>query len=84
MRSSLAALVLLAGVLSLLIVAFFFTEIPIEERRRQKSLKRKIKDIMGLDREVLIQVESHTLAGSDEWNRMKEGPPEETDVRATL
>ena len=33
---------------------------------------------------MIEQVESHTLSGSDEWSRMKEGPPNKADVRATL
>ena len=47
-------------------------------------LKRKLKDIEGISRQVLVQVESYALAGSDEWNRMKKSPPDEADIRATL
>ena len=30
------------------------------------------------------QIEAHTLSGTEEWMQMKEGPPNKTDVRATL
>ena len=71
MRSALAALIFFIGLLTLLLVTCFFTEIPIEQRRRQKKIKRKVIDMEGLDLKVLVNVEEYTLAGSDEWIRMK-------------
>ena len=84
MRSALAALIFFIGLLTLLLVTCFFTEIPIEQRRRQKKIKRKVNDMEGLELKVLVNVEQYTLAGSDEWIRMKQGPPNENDVQATL
>ena len=84
LRTMLAGLIILIGLLGLFLVACFFHEIPIQDRRQFKNLKRKISDMNGQHREVLMQVESYALAGSDEWNRMKRGPPDEADIRATL
>lgn len=79
-----AGLILLLCAPSLLLLWCFFEEISMQQRRRFRNLKKKIKDLIGIDREVLLQVESYGLAGSDEWNRMKKGAADQADIRATM
>jgi len=53
MRSALAALVFLTGLLSLILAWCMFKEIPIEQRRQYRRLKRQLKDSLGLEQQVL-------------------------------
>ena len=84
MRIALGIMLILICFLNLLISTCMFKEVSNDKRREYYSLKRQIKETEGVELQIIQEVEYQTLSGSDEWTRMKDGPPNTADVRATL
>ena len=76
MRSSFALILFLLGGLSLLLATYLFKEVPLDTRKQYNQLKKQLKEEIGINLAVMQRIDSVTLAGSDEWLRMKEGRPD--------
>ena len=84
MRLKLALIIFLASFFTLLASSCFFKEISIGRRNQYSAIKQELKEAYGIDQQMTRHIEAVTLSGSEEWTRMKESPPDKTNVRATL
>lgn len=78
-----------AGSLMLLLAANFmsislFEEVRLHARISHFVNEKQLKMLKGQSDKIQMQIPQATLAGYDEWQRMKSGPPDETSLRAAL
>ena len=76
MRTTFSIILILTGILILMLSMCMFKEVSIERRMHHKALKRQLKDADGIEFATMQRIDCVALAGSDEWIRMKDSPPD--------